>query len=81
MITSECYRHFRKGLHKSPEKAAKNILDFGYNKQNNKSSSVTSSGLTLKSNEMHYIIEVFKSLKNRGILLKRTTKKGINQRR
>ena len=30
---------------------------------------------------MHYIIEVFKSLKNRGILLKRTTKKGVNQRR
>ena len=62
-------------------KLQKNISDFGYNKLNNKSSSVTSSVLTLKSNKMQYIIKVFKSLKNRGILLKGTTKEGINQRR
>ena len=30
---------------------------------------------------MQYIIKVFKSLKNRGILLKGTTKEAINQRR
>ena len=62
-------------------KLQKNISDFGCNKLNNKSSSVTSSVLTLKSNKMQYIIKVFKSLKNRGILLKGTTKEGINQRR
>ena len=42
-------------------------------------SSITGSGVTLTSNEKEDIIKVIKSLENRGILLKGTTKKITSQ--
>ena len=42
-------------------------------------SSITGSGVTLTSNEKEDIIKVIKSLENRGILLKGTTRKITSQ--
>ena len=42
-------------------------------------SSITGSGITLRSNEIKDIMKVIKSLENRGILLKGTTRKIISQ--
>ena len=53
----------------SPKKAAKNLLDIGYNEI----SSVKVSGLTLTNNEIQDIIKAIRSLENRRILLKGTT--------
>ena len=42
-------------------------------------SSITRSGITLKNNEIKDIIKIIKSLENKGILLKGTTRKITSQ--
>ena len=70
----------KKVFQEPPKKATKHILDFGCNKLNNKNSSAIGSGLRLRINEVKGIIKVIKSLENRRILLKRNTKKVMNQK-
>ena len=56
------------------EKATEYYVNKGINELNKKFTSSKGSGITLINNEIKDIIKVIKSLENRGILLKGTTK-------
>ena len=62
---------------------AEALLQTGNNLINNKikksSSLLMGSGITLTNNEIKGIIKVIRSLENRGILFKRTTRKNSSQ--
>ena len=68
-----------KDISKSEKEKAKFLLNAGLNifgkVLHKKLSSITGSGITLQNNEIKDIIKVIRYLENRGILLKRTTKK------
>ena len=61
------------------KKATEYYVNKGINELNKKFTSTKGSGITLTSNEVKDIIKVIKSLENRGILLKGTTRKITSQ--
>ena len=57
----------------------KDFLDMQIDKFNKEHITGEGSGITLTNNEIKYIMKVIKSLENRGILLKKTTRKITSQ--
>ena len=64
---------------KSAEKATEYYINKGIKELNQKFASSKSSGITLTNNEIKDIMRVIKSLENRGILFKGTTRKSTSQ--
>ena len=64
---------------KLAEKATEYYINKGIKELNQKFASSKSSGITLTNNEIKDIMRVIKSLENRGILFKGTTRKSTSQ--
>ena len=64
---------------KLAEKATEYYINKGIKELNQKFASSKSSEITLTNNEIKDIMRVIKSLENRGILLKGTTRKSTSQ--
>ena len=64
------------------ENAAKNFVSKKIDMFNNKDMTVEGSEITLTNNEIEYVMKsnLWKSFKNKGVLLKGTTEKVINQK-
>ena len=64
------------------ENAAKNFVNKKIDMFNNKDMTVEGSEITLTNNEIEYVMKsnLWKSFKNKGVLLKETTEKVINQK-